>query len=100
MFHLKNIIAFILLSVSICQAKIGGHRASDTTTTKVTVQPWFIGLAAVVGFLFIVFVLLIAKRLFSKKDKDEMEGKKTEDVNFYENKAVDLEADETKQTTF
>ncbi|XP_065103976.1 small integral membrane protein 24 [Paramisgurnus dabryanus] len=97
MFHLRNTIAFILLSISICQAKTGGHRASGTTTSKVTVQPWFIGLAAVVGFLFIVFVLLIAKRLFSKKEKDEREEKKTEDVNFYEN----LEADEeTKQTNF
>ncbi|KAI7798169.1 small integral membrane protein 24 [Triplophysa rosa] len=98
MFHLKNILALILMSASICQAKTGGLRASDTTT-KVTLQPWLVGLAAVVGFLFIVFVVLIVNRLFFMKDKDEMIEKEIEDFTF-ENKAADLEAnEETKQTT-
>ncbi|XP_051509934.1 small integral membrane protein 24 [Myxocyprinus asiaticus] len=99
MFHLKNIFALILLSASICQAKAGGLRAADTS--KVTLQPWLVGLAAVVGFLFIVFVLLIVQRLFFKKDKDENEEKEVENHAFYENKAADLEANEdTKQTNF
>lgn len=99
MFHLKNILAFILLSASVCQAKTGGLRASDTTTTKVTLQPWLVGLAAVVGFLFIVFVVLIVQRLFIKKDKDEMEEKEIEELS-YKNKAIDLEANEdAKQTS-
>ncbi|XP_016397750.1 small integral membrane protein 24 [Sinocyclocheilus rhinocerous] len=97
MFHLQNIVAFIIISASICQAQAGGQRASSDTA-KVTLQPWLVGLTAVVVFLFIVFVLLIVKRLFFKKDKDELEEERH---SFYENKAADLEAnEETKQTTF
>ncbi|XP_016327136.1 small integral membrane protein 24 [Sinocyclocheilus anshuiensis] len=96
MFHLQNIVAFIIISASICQAQAGGQQASSDTA-KVTLQPWLVGLTAVVVFLFIVFVLLIVQRLFFKKDKDELE----ERHSFYENKAADLEAnEETKQTTF
>ncbi|XP_026098668.1 small integral membrane protein 24 [Carassius auratus] len=99
MVHLQNILAFIILFASICQAQAGGQRASSDTT-KVTLQPWLVGLTAVVVFLFIVFVLLITQRLFFKKDKDELE-EKDEMAAFYDNKAADLEAnEETKQTSF
>lgn len=58
------------------------------------------GLAAVVGFLFIVFVALIIQRLFFKKNKSGIE-EKSEKHGFYENHAADLEAnEETKQTNF
>ncbi|XP_039533512.1 small integral membrane protein 24-like [Pimephales promelas] len=99
MFHPQNIVAFLILVVSICQAQAGGQR--DTSdTSKVTLQPWLVGLAAVVGFLFIVFVLLIVQRLFFKKDKDEFEEKE-EKHQFYDNLAADVEAnEETKQTSF
>ncbi|XP_048066869.1 small integral membrane protein 24 [Megalobrama amblycephala] len=102
MFHPQNIVAFIILLVSICQAEAGGQRATSDTS-KVTLQPWLVGLAAVIGFLFLVFVLLIVQRLFFKKDKDELEEKeeKEEKHEFYDNKAADLEAnEETKQTNF
>lgn len=47
----------------------------------------------------LLFKQSITKSLFLCRD--EMEEKETEEVNFFENKAVDLEADEeTKQTTF
>ncbi|XP_051827940.1 small integral membrane protein 24 [Antechinus flavipes] len=37
-------------------------------------QPWLMGLTAVVGFLFIVFILMLANRLWcSKKRNDEEE---------------------------
>jgi len=52
----------------VIQCNSGGQRAASDTS-KVTLQPWLVGLAAVVGFLFIVFVLLIVQRLFFKKDK-------------------------------
>ncbi|XP_052420091.1 small integral membrane protein 24 [Carassius gibelio] len=95
MFHLQNIVAFMIISAFICQAQAGGQRSSGTA--KVTLQPWLVGLTAVAVFLFIVFVLLIVKRLFFKKDKAELE----ENHSFYENKAADLEAnEETKQTSF
>ncbi|NP_001116743.1 small integral membrane protein 24 precursor [Danio rerio] len=97
MFHLKNIAAFIILSACIYQAQAGGQRATSDTG-KVTLQPWLVGLAAVVGFLFIVFVALIIQRLFFKKDKS---AEKAEKHGFYENIAADLEAsEETKQTNF
>ncbi|CAM4717360.1 unnamed protein product [Leuciscus chuanchicus] len=102
MFHPQSIVAFIILLVSICQAQAGGQRAASDTS-KVTLQPWLVGLAAVVGFLFIVFVLVIVQRLFFKKDKDEFEEKeeKEEKHQFYDNLAADLEAsEETKQTNF
>lgn len=99
MFHLKNIAAFIILSACIYQAQAGGQRATSDTG-KVTLQPWLVGLAAVVGFLFIVFVALMIQRLFFKKDKREIE-EKAEKHGFYENIAADLEAsEETKQTNF
>lgn len=50
------------------QCYLGGQRATSDTS-KVTLQPWLVGLAAVIGFLFLVFVLLIVQRLFFKKDK-------------------------------
>ncbi|XP_017573688.1 small integral membrane protein 24 isoform X2 [Pygocentrus nattereri] len=95
MFHLRNLLACLLLSVSICQARTGGLRTA--TQEKVTLQPWLVGLSAVVGFLFIVFFILILKRIFFKKDKDERET----DFEGYENKALDLEiAEETKTSQF
>ncbi|XP_006869109.1 PREDICTED: transmembrane protein C19orf77 homolog [Chrysochloris asiatica] len=39
-------------------------------------KPWLVGLAAVVGFLFIVFVLMLVNRIWCSKvrDKDEEEN--------------------------
>ncbi|XP_072537303.1 small integral membrane protein 24 [Salminus brasiliensis] len=93
MFHLRNLLACVLLSVSTCQAGKGGLRTG--TEEKVVMQPWLVGLAAVVGFLFIVFFLLIVKRIFFKRDQDEtqmvFEG--------FDNKALDLEiVEDTKMT--
>uniref|UniRef100_A0A452ET61 Small integral membrane protein 24 n=1 Tax=Capra hircus TaxID=9925 RepID=A0A452ET61_CAPHI len=41
-------------------------------------KPWLVGLAAVVGFLFIVFVLMLANRLWCSKGKAEKEEKAEE----------------------
>ncbi|XP_057566146.1 small integral membrane protein 24-like [Hippopotamus amphibius kiboko] len=38
-------------------------------------KPWLVGLAAVVGFLFIVFVLLLAHRIWCSKARAEDEEK-------------------------
>lgn len=45
--------------------KTGGQMARGSQS--VTVQPWLVGLTAVVVFLLIVFIILIANRLFRKK---------------------------------
>ena len=47
----------------------GGVRDTTTTTTKGRLQPWLVGLAAVVGFLVFVFIVLIAKRLLFGRDE-------------------------------
>ncbi|TRY76107.1 hypothetical protein DNTS_010231 [Danionella cerebrum] len=97
MFHLRNTAAFIILSACFCQAQAGGQRASSDSG-KVTLQPWLIGLAAVVGFLFIVFVALIIQRLFFKKEK-KTNGE--DELQIYENMAHDEEMNmDNKQTTF
>ncbi|KAK2898466.1 hypothetical protein QQF64_032309 [Cirrhinus molitorella] len=100
MFHLQNIAAFIILSAFICHAQAGGERASSDTA-KVTLQPWLVGLTAVVVFLFVVFIILIAQRLFIKKEHNDELEEMQEKNSFYDNKVADLEAnEETKQTNF
>ncbi|XP_072457175.1 small integral membrane protein 24 [Notamacropus eugenii] len=57
--------------------------------TERRLQPWLTGLTAVVGFLFIVFVLMLAKRFWCSKernmDEEEEVGKAQSTVNTYEN---------------
>ncbi|XP_062411528.1 small integral membrane protein 24 [Sardina pilchardus] len=91
----RYVLAGTLLLLSVCQAQSGGMREATTGTTNSRLQPWLVGLAAVAGFLFIVFIVLIAKRLLYGKDD-------TEDVEGYENKAAesvsDKEEADVKQT--
>uniref|UniRef100_A0A8C5LV22 Uncharacterized protein n=1 Tax=Leptobrachium leishanense TaxID=445787 RepID=A0A8C5LV22_9ANUR len=47
---------------------VDAARASSNGSSR-HLQPWLIGLTAMVTFLFIVFVLMIANRLFCKKKK-------------------------------
>uniref|UniRef100_A0A3P8WUV2 Uncharacterized protein n=1 Tax=Cynoglossus semilaevis TaxID=244447 RepID=A0A3P8WUV2_CYNSE len=42
----------------------------STGSRSVTLQPWLVGLTAVVGFLFIVFIIVIVKRLLRKNRSD------------------------------
>ncbi|TDH08229.1 hypothetical protein EPR50_G00095390 [Perca flavescens] len=73
----------VLLSASSCSADNG-----------VTLQSWLVGLIAVVGFLFIVFTILMAHRLLRKdRNRAEREGRG------YDNKAVDMDEDENKLTS-
>uniref|UniRef100_A0A3B1KD27 Uncharacterized protein n=1 Tax=Astyanax mexicanus TaxID=7994 RepID=A0A3B1KD27_ASTMX len=65
MSHLRNLLAIFLLLVSTCQAGTGLRAGTEE---KVIMQPWLVGLTAVVGFLFLVFFILIVKRIFFKKD--------------------------------
>ncbi|KAI5227060.1 small integral membrane protein 24 [Manis pentadactyla] len=41
--------------------------------TERHLKPWLVGLAAVVGFLFIVFVLMLANRIWCSKERVEDE---------------------------
>ncbi|XP_034736531.1 small integral membrane protein 24 isoform X2 [Etheostoma cragini] len=71
----------VLLSASSCSADKG-----------TTLQPWLVGLTAVVGFLFIVFVILMVHRLL-RKNRAEQDGWG------YENKAAAMDEDENIQTS-
>ncbi|XP_041913032.1 small integral membrane protein 24-like [Alosa sapidissima] len=82
----RYVLAGTLLVLSVCQAQSGGTRQATTGTTKGRLQPWLVGLAAVAGFLFIVFIVLIAKRLLYGRDEEDVEG--------YENKAAESVFDE------
>ncbi|XP_015220856.1 small integral membrane protein 24 [Lepisosteus oculatus] len=94
----RRSLACLLLAVSACEAEHGGLRASSSTAT---LQPWLIGLAAVVGFLFLVFVLLIIKRVFFKTDEPEGAGERRKSGQ--DNPALEVEVSEAKdssQTSF
>ncbi|XP_019936391.1 uncharacterized protein [Paralichthys olivaceus] len=83
---------FVLLSVAGCSAEQGVRRAMKAAagSQSVTLQPWLVGLSAVVGFLFIVFTILIVRRL--------LKNRKVTDGWEY-NKTLELEGGNTKQTS-
>uniref|UniRef100_A0A8C5B871 Uncharacterized protein n=1 Tax=Gadus morhua TaxID=8049 RepID=A0A8C5B871_GADMO len=75
--NVSGVLIGLLLSVASCSAN-NGARAPVTKTR--TLQPWLVGLAAVAGFLFIVFIMLIAKRLM-KKNRSVKSFKKAKHSN-------------------
>ncbi|KAI4828428.1 hypothetical protein KUCAC02_022524 [Chaenocephalus aceratus] len=92
--NLCVLVLCLLLCASSCLGDKGaktGLRAA-AGSKSVTLQPWLVGLTAVVGFLFIVFVVLIVHRLLRKNRKDENSCN-------YENITVEVQGDETKQTS-
>ncbi|KAG7228803.1 hypothetical protein INR49_008581 [Caranx melampygus] len=83
----------VLLTATSCSANKGVKTGLQMArgSQSVTVQPWLVGLTAVVVFLLIVFVILIANRLFRK-------NRSNEDGWDYE-KATELDGGDTKQTS-
>nr|XP_005999544.1 PREDICTED: small integral membrane protein 24 [Latimeria chalumnae] len=61
----------LLLAVSIVDAQKGGKVAE---TGGKRLQPWLVGLIAVVVFLFIVFVLMIISKVWCHKDREMEDG--------------------------
>ncbi|TEA33379.1 hypothetical protein DBR06_SOUSAS8010258 [Sousa chinensis] len=59
-------------------------------------KPWLVGLAAVVGFLFIVFILMLANRIWCSKERaeDEEGSAFRRDPHLYEE--VDLSKEDKK----
>uniref|UniRef100_A0AAY4AY12 Uncharacterized protein n=1 Tax=Denticeps clupeoides TaxID=299321 RepID=A0AAY4AY12_9TELE len=68
----------LYLMVSLLSPLISPDGGRITTAKGGTLQPWLVGLAAVTGFLFIVFVLLIVKRVFFKKENARSRKNKKE----------------------
>ncbi|XP_062854291.1 small integral membrane protein 24 [Trichomycterus rosablanca] len=97
MSHVKGVVLVLLfLTASVCQAKTGSLRA--TTQQNGALPNWLVGLAAVVGFLFIVFFILVVKRIFFKKEEDEEDEEKPEPT-VYENKALDVDVETANDKT-
>ncbi|KAK9409163.1 small integral membrane protein 24 [Crotalus adamanteus] len=75
----------------------GQGLVKETTNGSTTLQPWLVGLTAVMVFLFVMFVANLINRIFffqKKNDKDQMETIETmrsAEENVYENKAMDPE---------
>ncbi|XP_010826417.1 PREDICTED: small integral membrane protein 24-like [Bison bison bison] len=59
-------------------------------------KPWLVGLAAVVGFLFIVFILMLASRLWCSKARAEDEERPTLRMNPNPYAEVDLRKEDKK----
>ncbi|XP_075709187.1 small integral membrane protein 24 [Rhinoderma darwinii] len=80
-------------------ASVGGVQQESRSSSSGGLQPWLLGLTAMVVFLFIVFILLIVNRVWCKhkNDIDEEDNKRERfNVNAYENDALDEEALEDK----
>ncbi|XP_075440561.1 small integral membrane protein 24 [Ascaphus truei] len=64
-------------------------------------QPWLLGLTAMVVFLFIVFVLMLVNRLWCTKEKqvynEEDPKKERAAMNAYENNALEEEEEEREK---
>ncbi|KAG8454561.1 hypothetical protein GDO86_000978 [Hymenochirus boettgeri] len=83
-------------------AQEGAVKATAGGSSR-TLQPWLLGLTAVVVFLFIVFVLLIVNRVWCTKQRhgyneDILEHKSTE-INAYENRSMELDEEDEKGKT-
>ncbi|XP_068775750.1 small integral membrane protein 24 [Struthio camelus] len=90
-----------LLLLLILAATVQGQEATSSKEW----QPWLIGLTAVVIFLFVVFVLLLAHRLWRirtrrKSDESrEIEAIRRFEAATYENAAVRQAEDEKNKAT-
>ncbi|XP_032108193.1 small integral membrane protein 24 [Sapajus apella] len=65
--------------------------AEAQQTTERRLKPWLVGLAAVVGFLFIVYVVLLANRVWCSKVRAEDEEEVTfrTESNIYQDLSED-----------
>lgn len=95
--NLSVIVLCLLMFSTSCLANRGVQTGVRVTvgSQSVTLQPWLVGLTAVVGFLFIVFIMLIIHRLL-RKDREQNEER--EENWGYDNKAIRADGDDIKQT--
>ncbi|TMS20654.1 small integral membrane protein 24 [Larimichthys crocea] len=98
----------VLLSAISCSANKGMRTSmrAAASSQSVTLQPWLVGLTAVVGFLLILFIILIAHRLLRKnreyeeaRSYDNKAVKEDEEARCYDNKAVEEDEGDAKQTS-
>ncbi|XP_006027246.1 small integral membrane protein 24 [Alligator sinensis] len=91
----------LLLLVSSSQAQDGAVKSIASRSRQL--QPWLVGLTAVVVFLFIVFLLMIINRVLCYKkhrDEEDTQGQQTDTritPNVYENQALQEQPEEQEE---
>uniref|UniRef100_A0A8D2ZXL4 Uncharacterized protein n=1 Tax=Scophthalmus maximus TaxID=52904 RepID=A0A8D2ZXL4_SCOMX len=63
-------VSFLMLCVLLSVTSVGSGIQVGAGSQSVTVQPWLVGLSAVVGFLLIVFIILIVRRVLKRNRSD------------------------------
>ncbi|XP_064353710.1 small integral membrane protein 24 isoform X2 [Dromaius novaehollandiae] len=93
------------LPLSLLLLVLAATAQGQEVTSSNGLQPWLVGLTAVVVFLFIVFLILIANRLWrirmrrkSDKSQENQEFHRVQ-KNVYENPVVQNEEDEKSKAT-
>uniref|UniRef100_A0A668TFR2 Uncharacterized protein n=1 Tax=Oreochromis aureus TaxID=47969 RepID=A0A668TFR2_OREAU len=67
-FCLKSyIILYFLLQTSVAYIVLLSTHIATEGSKPVSLQPWLLGLTAVVGFLLLVFIILVIQRLLKKR---------------------------------
>ncbi|XP_067410339.1 small integral membrane protein 24 [Emydura macquarii macquarii] len=93
----------VLLSLIFIASSQAQGAVQGTTSGSQMLQPWLVGLTAVVVFLFIVFVLMIINRVWCyKKRRDEEEplgelATSRSVANTYDNLTLDEDKEEAKE---
>ncbi|XP_029004178.1 uncharacterized protein smim24 [Betta splendens] len=83
---------FLVFSVLLCAITCSADKGVKAAKAQsVTLQPWLVGLTAVVGFLLIVFIVLIVYRLRRRNRKGQ------QDWGYA--KTVDIDGGQFKQTS-
>ncbi|XP_075759387.1 small integral membrane protein 24 [Pelodiscus sinensis] len=93
-----HVLPLALLCIAASQAQDGAVKG--TTAGSQTLQPWLVGLTAVVVFLFIVVVLMIINRVWchkQRRNEEEPLGDPTKArhvANPYDNEALEEDDEE------
>ncbi|XP_053076107.1 small integral membrane protein 24 isoform X2 [Acinonyx jubatus] len=67
--------------------------AEAQEATQRHLKPWLVGLAAVVGFLFIVFLLMLANRIWCSKVSERDKRKKKDEIQEEKEKKAEKEGE-------
>ncbi|XP_061457655.1 small integral membrane protein 24 isoform X2 [Rhineura floridana] len=94
----------LLLGVSFAPCSLGQGLVTGTTEGSTSLQPWLVGLAAVVGFLVVMFLGVLINRIFIlKKLVTDCRLAKQRDIhpraNIYDNLAMDPEEGPSDSST-
>ncbi|KAM4708297.1 small integral membrane protein 24 [Discoglossus pictus] len=95
-----SIALFGLMLAASSMAQKDSVRASSGGGSK-ALQPWLLGLTAMVVFLFIVFVMMIVNKLWCTKKKNEYNEEAAEkeraEMNVYTNDALEEEEEKKEE---